>query len=795
MAKDIWSDDEFTEFSYRTNERQYTGVYLSREYLDKMSIAVSQNIPERIEETINENTGVVHTFGQINQLRQNSATTPRPLINTDGSNRTPMSLNVECGEPVIKSYYGNNTEHTPLDMNNVVNIPNISIESPLNCGNQNRFYNEPYFLRSFHRLMSVEQRESEQLSPYRITNTSPSTFTEFSSPDRCQDSPNNDDVICIQEYDRYSGQISPSSSYRCESVIKYGQITENKWENFNKSKLDPRLINRDRNAYRLDNFEGLKPLSYTNTETYSDEDLQIVDKKLKNTDSSYKFGVINDLRNADNFNKNNIISYSKSDPRIKKIQIDRESKISIDCNKHLNIFNAKGSNNLNVEKKMDIIDLSNGDVDLVNDTETTKAPNIFEEYLKKKNEIRKFREEEEKKLTETVDNIIVNLNEDMSDLKCITKKCSMKNDGMIKTHDFNDQTKYNIKETNENILTVENSNVDDNIHHNVDNMVGLIGTHQNHKRLSGRTIEFIDLTNEDTADSTADENVDTGMLILKMKDKILMSTANEDKSEKINKSSENSEELPINKNETNDENILNENHSVVDQRKTSEKKSSKCKSKKRNKSKNNYKHSETYKDRNSNKTDSSVMQINSAFENNNSELAINSCQISDEQTDNAEMWTKPFKQQKKADKNELINELDGVVQHGNETSTTTTNNKTFMKNAYEIIENIKNKKHSLVDSINSGIYVGVQLNPNTSSKSATSLMDVDEKIHYNHDQLSIRVQDPNKTTGFNFPNKNRKSSIDFEKLVPGTDGILKQATNEDSLKSNIVQALSNLERK
>lgn len=793
MSKDIWSDDEFTEFSYRTNERQYTGVYLSREYLDRMSIAVPQNIPERIEETINENTGAVHTFGQINQLRQNSATTSRPLINTDGLNGTPISLNVECGEPVIKSYYGNNTEHTPLDMNNVVNIPNIRIEGPSNCGNQNRYYNEPYFLTSFHRLMSVEQRESGQLSPYRIANTSPSIFSEFSSPDRCQDSLNNDDVICIQEYDRYSGRSSSSSSYRCESVIKYGQITENKWETFNKSKLDPRLINRDRNTYRLDNFEGLKPLSYTNTET--DEDLRIVDKKLKNTNSSNKFGVINDLRNADNFNKNNIISYSESDPRIKKIQIDRESKISIDCNEPLNIFNAKGCNNLNVEKKMDLIDLSDGDdgdVDLVNDTETTKASNIFEEYLKKKNEIRKFREEEQKKLTETVDNIIVNLNEDMSDLRCVTRKCSMKNDEMIKTHDINDQTKYNIKETNENILTVENSNVDNNTHQNVDNLVGLIGTHQNHKRLSGQTIELIDLTNEDTADSTADQIVDIEMFISKMKDE--MSTTNEDKSEKINKASENSEELPINKNETNAENILNENHSVVDQRKTSEKKSSKCKSQKRNKSKDNYKHSETYKDRNSNKTDSSVMQIDSAFENNNSELEINSCQISDEQTNNAEMWTKPFKQQKKTDKNELINEPDGVVQHGNETSTNS-NKKKCMKNACEIIENIKNKKHSLVDSISSGIYVGVQLNPNTSTKSATSLMDVDEKIHYNHDQLSIRVQDPNKTTWFNFPNKNHKSSIDFEKRVPDTDGILKQTTNEDSLKSNTVQALSNPERK
>jgi len=782
MSNERWSarSDAHTEFSYGTNENQYTGIYLNHEYLDDISIMVSPKNPERNEETINGNTGVVNT-GQLNQPQQNSATTPRPLIHTNDSNETPLLLNVECDEPVVKSYYRNNTANRPFNVDNVVNIPNTRNKRPSNNGNQNRYFNQPYLPTSLQHLMPTELSESGQFSPYRIVNASPTTPTAFRPPDRQRYSRNNNNTLRVKEY--------PSSPYRCESVIKYGQPTENKVETFNASKRDPRLINRDGNTYRLNNFEGLTPIRYTNKETYLDENLRIMNKKWKNVNSSFKFGVVNDLRSADDFNIHNI--RSGRDPRVKNTQNDRESETYIDCNEHLNILNTEQYKKLHVGKMIGVLDVRSDDVDVVNDTETTSTFNSVEQYHKKKKEkLRKSREDDQKKLTETVENIIVNLDDDISDLRCTTRTLSKKNDGIIKTHDFNDQTKNNIKKAIENILTVENPNID-NTQQNDNNIFGLIETYQNYKQLSGRSVELVDLAyEENSADVRTNQNVDTGMFTSKLKDLILMSTVNGDKLEKINKPSENSEKLNTDKNETNAENlILNEDHYVVDQRKISEKKSHKHKSKKHNKTKdNNNKHSEIYKDGKSSKTDSIGITIDSAFENTNSELAINSGQTSDEQTNNAEMWTKLFKQQKKTDKNELISEPDVMVQRGNETPSNI--NKTFMKNACEVIENIQNEILSLVESINSETYVRGQSNLNNSTESATLVTDVGEKTHYTHDQISIRVQDPNETTKTNFSNKNHRSSIDFENLIPGGRG-----TNEDFLKSNTVQSLPNPERK
>ncbi|XP_060855867.1 uncharacterized protein LOC132933613 [Metopolophium dirhodum] len=777
MSNEGWSarNDALTEFSYGTNENQYTGIYLNHEYLNDISIMVSPNNPERNGETINDNTGVVHTLSQLNQPQQNSATTPRPLIHTDDSNETPLSLNVECDEPVVKSYYRNNTSPRPINMNNVVNIPNIRNKRPSNYGYQNRYNNQPYLPTSLQHLMPVEQIESGPFSPYRIVNASPSTSTSFRPSDRHQYTHNNNNSIRVQEY--------PSSPYRCESVIKYCQPIENKFETFNASKRDPRLINRDSNTYRLDNFEELTPLSYTNKETYLDEDLRVINIKLKNMNSSYRFGVVNDLRSADNFNIHNI--RSGRDPRVKHTQNDRESETYIDCNKHLNILNTERYKKLNVGKMIGVIDVRSDNEDVVNDIETTSTSNVVEQYHKKKKEtLRKSREDDQKELTETVENIILNLNDDISDLRCTTRTLSKKNDGINKTNDLNDQTKNNIKKANQNILTVENSSVD-NTHKNVDDIFGSIGTYQNYKQLSERSIELVDLTyEENTADVRTNQNVDAGMFTTKLKDMLLMSTFNKEKLEKFNKSSENSEKLNTNKNETNAENIiLNEDRSIVDQRKTSEKKSHKHKSKKRNKSKDNNKHSEMYKDGNSSKTDSGVITIDSAFKNTNSEQAINSGQTCDEQTNNAGMWTKLFKQEKK---NELISKPNLMVQRGNQTPNI---NKKFMKNACDIIENIQNEIFNLVESINSETYVGVQPNPNTSTESAISVTDVGEKTYYAHDQISIRVQDPYETTESNFPNINHRSSINLKKIVTGGRG-----TNENSLKSNTVQSLPNPEQ-
>ncbi|XP_003245212.1 probable serine/threonine-protein kinase DDB_G0282963 [Acyrthosiphon pisum] len=727
-------NNALTEFSYGTNENQHTGVYLNNEYLDGISIMVSPNNSERNSETINDNTEVVHTLSQLNQPQQNSATTPRPLIHTDGSNETPLSLNVECNEPVVKSYYGNN-------MDNVVNIPNIRIKRPSNHGNQNR----PYLSTSLqHNMMPAEQSESGMFSPYRIGNGSPSTSSASRPPDQNQYCHNNNNVLRVQEY--------PSSPYRCESVIKYCKPTENQFETVNTPICDPRLINRDENTYMLDNFEELKPIIYTN----KDEDLRIVNMKFKNTKTSYKFGVVNDSNSTDNFN---IYTFkSERDPR--RTKNDRESETYIDCNNQLNILNTERYKQLNVGKMIGVIDIRSDDVDVVNNIETASTSNGVEQYNKEKSEkLKKSMEDDQKKLTETVENIIHYLDDDTSDLRCPTRTLSKKNDGIIETYDFNDQTKNKIKKANENILTVENSNVD-NTHHNVDNIFGL----------TGRSVTLIDLTfEENTADESTNQNVDTGMFTSKLKDTIETSTVNEEKLNKINKSSKNSEKLNNEKNETNAENIiLNEDCSFVDQRQTSKKKSHKHKSKKRNKSTDNNKHSEIYKDGNSSKTDSSVSTIDSAIENTNSELAINSGQTSDEQTNNAGMRTKLYKQQKKTDKNELISEPDAMVQRVNETPSNI--NENCIDNTSEIIENIRNEVLSLVEIINRETYGGVQSNPNTSTGSATPETDVGEKTHYTHDQISIRVQDPNETTESNFPNQNHRSTKDIEKLVPGRRG-------------------------
>jgi len=778
MSNERWSvrNDALTEFSYGTNENQYTGIYLNHQYLDDISVMESPNSPERNGETINNNTRVVHILGQSNQPQQNSATRPRPLIHIDNSNETPRSLNVECNEPVVKSYYRNNTSPRPINMNNVVNIPNIRNKRPLNHGNQNRYFNQPYLPTRLQHLMPAEQIESGPFSPYRIVNASPSTSTAFRTPDRHQYSHNNNNnSIRVPEY--------PSSPYRCEPVIKYCQQTENDFETFDASERDPRLVNRVRNTYRSDNFEELIPLRYTNKKTYLDEHLRIINMKLKNINSSYRFGVVNDLRSADDFNIHNI--RSGRDPRVQNTQNDRESETYIDCNKHLNILNTERYKKLNDGKMIGVIDIKSDDEDAVNDIETTNTSNVVEQYHKnKKKKLRKSSEDDQKELTETVENIIFNLDDDISDLRRTTRTLSKKNDA----NDFNDQTKNNIKKANQNILTVENSSVG-NTHQNVNNIFGSIETYQNYKQVSGQSIELVDLAyEENTVDVRTNQNVDTGMFTTKLKDTLLMSTVNEDKSEKINKSSENSEKRNTNKNETSDENIvLNEDRSVVDQRKTSKKKSHKHKSKKRNKSKDNNKHSEMYKDGNSSKTDSGVITIDSAFKNTNSEQVINSEQTSDEQTNNAGMWTKLFKQQKKTDKNELISMPYTMVQRGNQTPNV---NKKFIKNACDTIENIQNEIFNLVESINSDTYVGEQSNPNTYTARATSVTDVGEKTHYAQDQISIRVQDPNETTESNFPNKNHRSSIDFENLVPGRRG-----TNEDSLKSNTIQLLPNLERK
>ncbi|XP_022177912.1 uncharacterized protein LOC111038949 [Myzus persicae] len=677
MSNNSWSatNDDQTEFSYRTNERNYTGIYLNREFLEDISIIVP-NEPENIGETTSSDMEVVHTLGQLHQSEHNSEILPGSVIEINESNETPsLQLNSETVESVFKPHYRNNTEPSPFPIDDNVDYdPNI--------GN----ITESYIPTSIQHSMPAKQRENGQFSACRTVNISQSYSSAFRPPDQNQYRINNN-TLRLQEYDRYSSRVPPSSSNRCESVIKYCKPIQNKFEAFNTSTRDPRLVNRDQNKYienRLDKFEGLRRIRYTNKKTYLNEDLRIINMKLKNMNSSYRFGVVNDLSEDDNFNEHNI--RRRGEPSVKNTQTDRGAETYIDCNKYLKLLNTERHQKINSGKVLDVIDLMDDNGGVAREIEARRTSSVLQQYRIEKTELRKLREDHQKKLAETVENIIDSLNDDTSDLRCTTETLSKKNDGVIKIHNLNDQTKNNVGKANENTLIVENYNFDNTIK-KVD-IYGLIEKNQKNKPLSEQSIETIDLTHDDTSDSIINQYVDTGMSPTKLKDPKIMSMGNERKLEKNNKSSE---------------------------------------------------------------------KLNTS----------------------------------KTDKNELKNGLDGIALLGYETFNI---NKIRVKNTSQLIENDQNE---IINSMETAIgepRVGVQSNPNTSTKSTKSATNVVGKTHYTHDELSIRVQDSRETTESNLTDrsssyKNRRSSTDLEKRIHNAFELLRQGTNEHSLKSNTVQSL------
>ncbi|KAL5239250.1 hypothetical protein ACI65C_006660, partial [Semiaphis heraclei] len=423
-------------------------------------------------------TEVVHALDQLNPPEKNSEIIPCPVIGIDNLNQNPLSPNLESYEPVVESYDRNNTAFRPITMDNVCNNSNTT-----------SIRDEFYLPESIQNLIPGEQ-ESRQFFEYKIVNSNQSYSSAFTPPSRNHYSHNNN-TSDVQEYDPYSSPIPSSSSSRCESdIIQY---------------------------CKLDNFEGLTPISYSNRETCLNEDLKIINMKLKNMNSSYEFSIANDLRGVDNLNEGNI--RYREEPRVKNTRIDIEAESNIDGNNYLINLNTEQWQEENAEKTFGAIDLRYDNEDFINDMESRRTSNVSEKYHKEKMKLGKSREDDQSKLTETVRNIIDNLNDDISDSRCTTKTLSKKKNVMIESHNLNDQTKNNIEKANENILTVENFKSDNIYIH----FVGLTEAYQNLKMLSERPIEIIDLTNDDTGDARVDKNVDNGMLTTVLKDTKIMS--------------------------------------------------------------------------------------------------------------------------------------------------------------------------------------------------------------------------------------------------------------------------------
>jgi len=768
-----------TKCSYITNEQNSTAVYLNQHFLENISMALRDEL-ESIGEAIScSDTEVIHALGQLNPTEQNSEIIPGPVINIDDLNETPQSLNLESYEQVVESYYRDNTALGPITIDDGNNDPDIRNKINILCNVQH--------------LIPAEQRENRQLSEYRVVNANQSYSSTFRQSLQNRYSHNNK-TLGVQEYDhnRSSSIIPFIRSYRSESDLKYCNTPQNKFNVSNDSKHNPRLIKHGENKYLergLDDFEGLKPIRYTNRKTHLNENLKIINMKLKNTNSSNEFGVVNDFRSVDNLNKDDI--RHREEPRVKNTQIDQEAESYIDRNKNSNILNTERCQKKNFGKMFNAIDSRGGSKDFINDTEARNTLNVLEKYHKEYMELNKSREIDQNNLTDIVRKIIDNLNDKISYLGCTKSTLSKKKDGVIEKYNLNDQTKNNIEKADKNILTVKNPKLD-GTHKNVDDICGLIETSQHFKLQSGRSIEIIDLTNEDTADVWIDQDVDTGMPSKKLNDTTIISMVNEDKSSKSSKKHKN--------NKTKIENIiLNEDCSVIDQRKTSEKKLHEHKSNKCDQFKRNFKHSETYTDRNSNKTDFDILKTVSAFDNTISNLSININQISNEQTSNTSIWTKRvYLKNDTDDDDELTNDLDGII-YGFESSDT---NKIRVKSISKLNETKQNEITNTVKTVYGESCVGVQLNPNASTKSAKSATNVGEKTHYAHDEPSIRIQDSNETTESNFVDrsyryKNRRSSIDLNKLIHKNTRLLHRhrGTNEDSLKSNTTQSLPNFDRK
>jgi len=768
---------DLTEFSYITHEQNYTGVYLNPHFLENISIGLL-NEPESSGEAIDiRDTEVVHALDQLNPPEQNSEIIPGPVIDIDNLNQTPLSLNLESYEPVVESNDRNNTALRPITM-----------DKSCNNSNNTSIRDEFCLPASVHNLVPGEQ-ESGQFVGYKIVNANQSYSSTFTPSSRDHYSHNNN-TSGVQEYDPYSSQIPSTSSYHCESNIKYCKPPQNKFDLSNTSTRDPRLMKQcGKYEYferRSDDFEGLIPISYNNRDL--NEELKIINMRLKNMNSSYNFSVVNDLRSVDNFNEDNI--KHREEPRFENIQIDIEAESNIDRNNYLNNWSTEQSQAINVGETFGAIDLRYDNEDFIYNMECKRTSNVLEKYHKEKMKLGKSREDDQSNLTETAGNIIDNLNDDINDSRCTTKTLTKKKDVVIESHNLNDQTKNNIEKSNENLLTVENSKPD-SIHKNFVNIRGLIEAYRNLKTLSGRSIEIIDLTNDDTGDTRVDKNVDNGMLTTELKDTKIMSMKNEDKSSKNeDKSSKNKKTLKKNKNKTNVENIiLNEDRSVVDQHKTSEIKSYGYQSNKCGEFKGNFKHSESYTNRNSNEIDSKVLKNLSVFENITYPdlAALNSDQISNKQTNNANIWSKRIHFEDETD-DDLINGPDGiyVLEPHNTNSINITE-----------LNEIKQKKIiNTVETVYDESCVRVQSNPNTYTESAKSATNVGEKIK----KLSIRVQVSKQTTDSNSivksPRyKNHRFPIDLNKFIQNNIGILHQNTNEDSLKSNTAQSLPNSDRK
>lgn len=307
--------------------------------------------------------------------------------------------------------------HTFVDFNplkrNSVKIPGTSI----------------YTNKSYESLLSMNFDCNKSVKSYKNSNTVLKPFIVddfFKSLDK-----RNEKLLDHKNCDSYVQ--SSCSTERNELVVKYCE--QNKYATTNLSTRDPRLKKYYKYKYEQRLIKGLKQSRY-NKKPYLNKNLEKINSKLKNMNSSYNVGISNNSDGFNNFNKQNIEGIKEfhgNEIKFDYTQNEIGAKGCINYNKVMKHVNTEqNQKNKNVPP---LTDLTNDGVEVVNYIDSY---NPFKNYCELKNDIDVSLESEEKKLNYVVENIIDNFDDSITlDSSSTEKMVSQKNQEIITTHNLN----------------------------------------------------------------------------------------------------------------------------------------------------------------------------------------------------------------------------------------------------------------------------------------------------------------------------------------------------------------------
>lgn len=309
----------YTAINNEITKKNNIEMDLDRDLIQDVTVSVP-NTPESILETIDYDSNVLLTFGHSNSFKTNSLLSPSILAYTDKSNEYSLSLNVECNELVIKSYYINNTAIELFDMDN--NVYTSNIRNVISLNHQNIYNSLQLPLKANLQYMVIMKKtKNGPIYKYYVANEG-------------------------KFYEVHMYESTPTKDSR---QINY---------------------NTNKSGYKLEDCKLLRYVTEPNNLTTN---LQTMNKQIQFMSKNYNF--FKKYEFAPLFNH--------------FIQNFLKNESCIDSDDYLDI----GSNLKIKIKDMPILKyLNGGNVDVVNDIETTSTDGGPEQYPEQKTELQIARE-------------------------------------------------------------------------------------------------------------------------------------------------------------------------------------------------------------------------------------------------------------------------------------------------------------------------------------------------------------------------------------------------------------------